>query len=89
MANDLLLEFVFICEGMSLELLPCFALRFGDRSYIIRYLLELIVELILKVNRVEQDNKLTLNTFDLSSTETRKGTLVFRTSDTGGADGTL
>jgi hypothetical protein len=50
MANDLLLEFVFICEGMSLELLPCCALRFGDRSYIIRYSLESIFESILKVN---------------------------------------
>ena len=36
MANDLFLEFVFVLEGMSLELLPCCALRFGDRSCIVR-----------------------------------------------------
>ena len=35
------------------------------------------------------DNKLTLNILDLSSTETREGTLVLGTSDAGGANGTF
>jgi hypothetical protein len=76
MANDLPLELFFVREATRLELLPCCALRLGDRGWIGRCWLALIPQ--------KEECALTLDNLDITSPKPRKGTLMLRASDAGG-----